>query len=538
MIDLLLTLGHNSSAIVVVHGQIVAGYETERLSGVKSDSNFPTMVLQQLDIPKFDRVFVSHWEPTANLANMSKKHWQPDQLQYEELHTLGEDFTHHDAHAYSAKWFAGSDFPTDHAFVFVVDGFGNYGEHISIYKINVDHSLTLINRYFGYDGSLGLLYQYATAFLGMKMHEDEYKILGYEAHLPEVPYNEQEFDRLLLRWSTKYMNALTRNSFEGSRSSFDPLIDLGALVNVQVRISEMLQEVCKEQEIHDPMGWRGRVIISAFVQTLLETVFKTLLNIYRPVNLIVAGGVFYNVKLNMCAVQQVPGKVCVMPLAGDQGAALGLYHGLGNSLDDCSNLFWGHRTISKPTDTVPGLEFVTESQATERILTQLKDVGYVNIVRGSMEFGPRALCNTSTLARADNPQIVNEINRINGRNTIMPFAPVVSRATYQELFLHTNKVWKSEEYMITALPYNGHWASTYPGASHYYPQEDLWTGRPQVISAQDTLMTTVLAEHPLLINTSFNIHGQPIVFELDEILTAHRYQYAKNPNTVTLIIGD
>jgi predicted NodU family carbamoyl transferase len=133
--DLLLTLGHNSSAIAIVDGKIINAYEEERLSGKKSDSRFPINAITRLGYLRYDNVYVTHWEPFGQLDRMSLKHWQPDMVPvYDKLHTLSQEFTHHDSHMMSARAFLGRDnilMPS--AWTIVADGFGNFGEVISIY---------------------------------------------------------------------------------------------------------------------------------------------------------------------------------------------------------------------------------------------------------------------------------------------------------------------------------------------------------------------------------------------------------------------
>jgi carbamoyltransferase len=195
---LVLTLGHNSSAILVEDGNIIVGYEEERLTGIKADSKFHFRSIQRIkelynisdDVP----ICVGHWFLDGKLPKDDLKHWDIDYIQTlfpkSRIYSLESGFTHHDSHALSAEIFAGKDFPEDYH-TFVVDGFGTRGECYSIYKAS-----ELIARYYGFHKSIGLFYQYATAYMGMKMHNHEYKILGYETHIDELipcPYRIQTF---------------------------------------------------------------------------------------------------------------------------------------------------------------------------------------------------------------------------------------------------------------------------------------------------------------------------------------------------------
>ena len=161
-----------------------------------------------------------------------------------------------------------------------------------------------------------------------------------------------------------------------------------------------------------------------------------------------------------------------------------------------------------------------------------------------MEFGPRALCNTSTIAVADSMTVVNHINQINGRNTVMPFAPVMGRSIYERIFEMTDRIHKSEKYMIMALPYKEHYGELYTGAAHKYrihgsDTKVIYTGRPQVIDrGEDPIMESLLRDYNVLINTSFNVHGVPIVHTIDDVVKSHTHQRKSDPNVVTIVVSD
>lgn len=541
--SLLLTLGHNSSAIYIDdQNKLVSGYETERMTKKKSDSSFPGPVFSNM--PAADKIYVSHWQPYGQVNWMNAKHWHGEDFSGKEIISVSHEFTHHDAHAWSALLFAGQEFVKDRTWIMVADGFGNFGEHLSLYKV-VDGVPSLAQRFMGYDTSLGLLYQYTTDFLGMKMNEDEYKILGYEAHIHEVPVDWIHLQNLIEQMSNRWLKAMLKPSIHPARASCDPVISIGALAEVQLKIRDNWVKVCKELEITDATDWRGRVIISYFVQAVLEKVLQAIVFETGATNLILAGGVFYNVKANLIMAKAIPGKICVTPLAGDQGAALGLYYYHNRDFKWPGTLKWGHRALPPHLhEDIPGLEFHNTLSAAVRASEVIDDHGFVNIVKGSMEFGPRALCNTSTIAVADSMEVVNHINHINGRNTVMPFAPVMMRSTYERIFDLTNKVHKSEKYMIMALPYAYPYGELYPGAAHKYKShsgatETIFTGRPQVIDkGEDHIMESLLREYPVLINTSFNVHGVPIVYDIQDVIKSHTHQLKADPNVVTIVVTD
>jgi carbamoyltransferase len=536
MKNLLLTLGHNSSAILIEDGKILWGYETERITGVKSDSRFPMPFVkayiesQGWHMPKPDMVYVTHWAPDGQLGSMSAKHWDPAYFDGIPIRTLDVDRTHHDTHMAAAIAYAGPNFPRYKSFGLVVDGFGTFGEHFSIYDLS-GKIPRLIERTHGYETSLGLWYQYATAFMGLKMHEDEYKLLGYEVHVEDADAINLSADAKA--YAAEWLESM-RKSIYGSK--YDPLYDLSALANVKTKIFEHLTRVSSRYGVSDPSSYHGRCILAYYVQAVLEAVVITRVRALGARQLIVSGGCFYNVKLNKILIDMIEGQFCAYPLAGDQGNALGLYAMDYPGTQIGNNLCWGRRKL-RDVGHVDGLIVTNEDVARAFILQALSGPGYINLVRGDMEFGPRALCNTSTLAMPT-MAAVSKINAANDRNTVMPMAPVMTMAMYSRLFENTTKVWRSHAHMICAMEYQEHPLPGMMGVAHEYQQPyHHHTGRPQVIGADDTFMLRILnaVGHPL-INTSFNFHGQPIALGMESIIKNHVMQHQRDPSFTTAVI--
>lgn len=555
MRDLLLTLGHNASAVLIEDGHVLNAYEAERITGVKSDSSFPQAAIEAIiersgcraGGTAFDRAYICHWSPDNNLDSMKAKYWDRSAFRKDMPIYAQEtlNMTHHDAHAWAAHAFAGDSFPQNDSGILVIDGFGNMGEHISYYRL-VDGYPTLMHRIFGYGTSLGLMYQYATAFLGMKMHEDEYKLLGYGAKVAELGVSINDLNEVSLKFAGDLRKQL--------RNLPDPRYGFGLdnLPAVQARWNtkfELMMEMAGMTGV-DPASFEARCVLGYIVQRVLETVVLNYLSqdVGWPRNLICTGGVFYNVALNRLLLNQVQGKLCIMPLAGDQGNALGLWaaHNRREILD-FGDLCWGVRDYDgvnadefvQQTQLPDGMVIVKENEPDlERFLKQQLDgLGFVNIVRGRMEFGPRALCNTTTLAVANRPDVVDEINRINGRNTVMPFAPVVWHEHLVKVFPAAERLHKSEQFMICAADYNPNVGEAFPGAALKTAVGKL-TGRPQSYKPKyDGDIVGLLVQHyGVLINTSFNVHGVPIVCDLKHIIHSHQYQRERNSAVRTVII--
>lgn len=522
MKSLVLTLGHGSSAILIEDDKIVNGYQNERITKVKSDSVFPMHAIEEMmkwdDIPKDVTVYVSHWEPSANLNKMSKRHWNPDYLNKRfpnhKIRSLNIDFTHHKAHAYSALAYT-KDRP-ENCHIMVADGFGNFGEVLTIYKIENNVPVPIFSSH-GYDSSLGLLYQYATDYVGLKMNQDEWKLnaAATNVSIADIP--------MLLDISEKIRKVYLKRLISPSLTTGDPITNLGALSYTHKMVLDLLSKHFKSYE---------KEKIAFVLQEVVEGCILTLINEFKINNLLCVGGVFMNVQLNNRIAMNISGKVSVMPLSGDSGAGLGVYkyHNPGFTIPD--SLCWGKRRILGPASN--HLSYTKD--ITSDLIKLLDQDKIVNIVRGKMEFGERAYCNTSTIA-IPSKESCNKINIANGRDGAMPMAPIVTENLYKDIFMYTDKVIRSSDHMIMSLPYSIN-TGYIKGVAHYLPSLEIHTGRPQIIYEDDP-MSRVINNFGPLINTSFNIHGQPICMDNSDILKAHIYQQANSePGTFYTLIEE
>jgi len=551
MKTLLLSLGHGSSAVLIKDNRIVCGYENERLSGIKSDSHYPAHAIEEIDMRwnlfDVDTVMISHWFIDGRLPSIPNKYYNPIHLERTcpsaKIICTNMEFTHHDAHMYSAKLFAGPTYTNKNTLGVVCDGFGTMGETLSLYSC-ADNKLRLTHRSFGFSSSLGLLYQYATSYLGMKENQDEYKLLGYE---PTI-YNHftSEEINLIDEWCDEGTRSHLKDIMTYSiNKKFDPLCSIDALPALKLVYRDRFDQLLGafNLKLLDAPKDKVRALIAYYVQKRVEDTLITIIlgAMGDCTKLLLTGGVFMNVKLNN-RLLNICDEICIMPLCGDQGAPLGLYEAsYPDELTWPNHLFWGERDLTYKK--LPLNIFYSNSldSAIDLIVSQLKNNNIVNLVRGNMEFGSRALCNTSTLAL---PTIENVeyINTANARSTIMPMAPVMSRETARTIFKseELNKVHKSLEYMVCTLTYGNKYIGDYLGAAHKIPGTELYSGRPQI--TDDSFMLSILKDIPggVLINTSFNIHGKPIVYDIEDIVECHEFQKNHDPlnRIVTLVIGE
>jgi predicted NodU family carbamoyl transferase len=543
--SLLLTLGHNSSAIWT-DGTTVIGYEQERLDRIKSQSKFPVDAIREIEKHvSLDtcEVFVSHWFDSFDLRKASsrhprvKKYWNYDEwpeLRGRPVVQLTCDFTHHDAHAWSIFSFIKSHGEPVTSWSFIVcDGFGNRQEVISVYTCS-SRGPSLVDRSYGYQNSLGLMYQKATSFCGMKENQDEYKFLGYESRILE--YLEGSGLEILCQRADETVEMLEQTMKSTTAGPICDFINLDELNRTEKKWNSIFRSIIDDTccLVRERKSYTSsmRATIGFFIQKVIESFYGRLIERHHMQNVAVAGGVHLNVKLNNHIFNKIGaynGKFCAVPLAGDQGAAIGLYEACGRQFPFHS-LLWGRRDLS-PFTSAEALAMNevrychNREDYVEAVVSAIKQDQLVNTLVGPMEFGPRALCNTSTLANPSQEN-VDAINALNGRDTVMPFAPVMLRPTARKLFgPKLDRVVASDRYMITAVDYIRP-TKRIEGVAHPYPTNPhRKTGRPQVISQHDTRPIAQILEAvgTPLINTSLNVHGVPIVFSLEHAITDLKY---------------
>lgn len=570
---LLITLGHGSSAIYIDDDKkTVIGYEQERLSGIKSDSQFPKDAINEIinnvgySEMKGCYVYISHWfnHQYSSADILYNKYMQKiDVMNLKELSCgnivqVNKLFSHHDAHAYSALSFLCYNAPeyTEETYTIIADGFGNNEEVLSIYKSEAHDTLNpkLVLRVSDYRASLGLMYQYATSFCGMKENQDEYKFLGYESHIDEVlslemidtlDFYVEDNVKALESFVHKEMLKKPEDRTVCKECNPDIAINTRALGDVRMHWYAVFKELIDATGIDKNDAFKVRCVVAYFIQQSIEIFFMRLIKEFNMENICLAGGCFYNVKLNNKILNSITGKLCIMPLAGDQGAAIGMYTAFSGNVFNFGNLCFGKRRLygieKYERDNIKVVSIKAPS-VIHSIAKDICDGNIVNIVRENMEFGPRALCSTSSLFLPTTENVARN-NLMNRRNEVMPCAPVILSENVQHMFnfKEFSRVIGSSKYMICTFNYTKPYSKQYGGVMHKKPLENVYTGRPQVIESEYyagnendfmlRLLTTIeyICDAKCLVNTSFNAHGRPIVFDTMDIIHNFNFQCEHSP---------
>ena len=547
---------HDSSACIISDNEIIAAAEEERFTRKKHDNSFPenaikfclekadikpadldAIVFYENPIIKFDRVIktlIKKFPKSLNIFKSVAIDWHSDKLWFKEKckKFLNIDrkkiffFDHHKSHLYSAL--IPSNFKQSACLT--IDGVGEWiTTEGSIFKNNSLNKLFSVN----FPSSLGILYSALTEFLGFEVNEGEYKVMGLAAY-GEPIYgdkieklfnfrNEDGFELNMEYFSFEYsmQTNLTKKFFNlfgekrKSESEFlkkeqthPKLFELNPYQKYYADIAASLQLVMQDQ-------------ILLFVKKLKK---KSGLD-----SLIYAGGVAYNGVINEEILKSSGFKnVFIQPAAGDNGAAIGaalgfrfekqkssenflfknMYLGKSYTSEECINEIENFSFKKKIYNSI-------EDQA-EFLASQIFNEKIVGFFRSAFEFGPRALGNRSIIAHPGTMQMKNKINKsVKFREQFRPFAPVVIDK-WANTYFEINKekgLQQPYKYMLAVAKTKEDYVDKLQAVTHVDG-----TARVQILSEDDNkLLYNVITKFGelsgiyCLVNTSFNIRGEPMV---------------------------
>ena len=391
---------------------------------------------------------------------------------------------HHTTHAASAYFTSGYD----EALALTLDWYGG-GLAGAVSRCTPEGMERLHD--FRYPHSLGLFYGQITKALGFKPSRHEGKILGLAA------YGDPD----LLGPSVLGRFARGGGDFR-YRSGMDPRF-----------VSDLVKQFPREH-------------VAAAYQATLEVVVKQMVTYWTRQtglqDIVLAGGVAANVKMNQ-RIAEVEGvrRVFIHPNMGDGGTGVGATLALLAELGMAKSAEW--ETCYLGTDyteeemesalRAAGLEPTRVDDVATEVARLLADGKIVARFDGAMEYGPRALGNRSILVAALDPTINDWLNERLGRTEFMPFAPVTLHEHRQERYLNTEKWAEAARFMTITCDCTPLMKQESPAAVHVDG-----TARPQIIRREDNdPYYRILEEYyrltgiPTLINTSFNMHEEPIV---------------------------
>lgn len=538
---------HNTAASVVVDGRVVASIEEERLSRIKMDKAYPYQAIDEaLNIagisaddvdcialsnlsrrdqrPHLDRLFrhisgAGKHDPEIRKFYLKQQFQRytrifrprgklPDLLRGKAVQTV----EHHQAHAASAYYC--SPFGNDRTGVITLDGSGDFswgsvwiGENGKLQPIEHLHAMN----------SIGLLYSAVTVYLGFKATRHEGKVLGLAAFGNPEPF----LSRLLAHVNADDWNHLLDPKL--ARVTLRQFTEMGQSV-----IREMCHDLCREDVAAG---------IQAFTERLICDWVQKQARKLDVDKLALAGGVFANVKLNQ-RILELPeiSNIYIHPNMGDGGLATGaalevhsrLNHGLEPKL--LEQVYLGtkiNEANAREALESMGVTFSKPENLANEVATLLADGKVVARADGGMEYGPRALGNRTVMAPCNDTEINDWLNKKFERTEFMPFAPVILDEHAAEYFEHWNPDQVTARFMTITYDASETARRNIPAAIHIDG-----TARPQVIRRQDNpdyydIIAAYYAKTGVasVINTSFNMHEEPIVRTAEEAIRA--FQAAK-----------
>ncbi len=540
---------HDSAAALVKNGEIIAAAQEERFTRKKGDNSFPANAVEyclgaaglRLDkvthivyyeepFLKFTRILAnSHLTAPSGFSQYIRAvpPWISDKLRMgaKLKRELGTDrdilfCDHHSSHAASAFFPS----PFKKAAILTVDGVGEWAT--ATLGVGEDNKITLLKE-MRYPNSLGLLYSAFTYFCGFKINSGEYKLMGL------APYGEPKYADLIRK---ELVDISPDGSFAVNQRYFDYT---RGVHTINRRFEKLFGFRARQPETEIT---REYMDAAASIQLVTEEILLKLALHLKELteceNLVMAGGVALNVKATgEIKRQRIFDDIWMQPAAGDAGGALGaaLYH-YHNVLDHArpvtgkdgmKQAFLGPSIGKKSVAKLPGISHAySDENAAEKVAELLAAGKTVAIARDRMEFGPRALGHRSILCDARNIETQRTLNlKIKFREDFRPFAPIVlaeDAGLYFEncddspymLFTYYVKDERRLAFRRTddlSQTVNAP-RSDIPAVTHVD-----YSARVQTVDKENPFIFAVLKAFKkltgcsVLVNTSFNVRGEPIV---------------------------
>jgi carbamoyltransferase len=560
---------HDSAAALLVDGKIIAAAQEERFSRKKHDSNYPYNAIEYVldegkislcDIDhivffekpflKFERLLETYmaFAPKGFKSfSMSMPLWLREKLfqknfLFEKLKTNEKKFNnidkikfseHHYSHAASAFYPS----PFKDAIVLTLDGVGEWATTtLAIGKENKLEILKEIN----FPHSLGLLYSAFTYYIGFKVNSGEYKLMGL------APYGKPRFKDLII---DNLLDLKKDGSFKLNMDFFNYATGLTMTNN---KFSQLFGSPVRDskKDLLNQFHMDIASSIQAVTEEIILNLTKSIAKEHKINNLCLAGGVALNCVSNgKILKEKIFENIWIQPAAGDAGGSLGAalaywHHELKmprkEYKDQMNGSYLGPKLKnSSIEDKLKYLKANYKKQnSSEIILNTAKELSKEKTVgwfQGRMEFGPRALGGRSILADPRSEKMQKELNlKIKFRESFRPFAPSVLREDVQEWFelnkdspymLLVADIKKEKQIEMTKNDENlfgieklNIKRSSIPAVTHVDYSARIQTVHQETNPKYHQLIKEFkkITNCPVLVNTSFNVRGEPIVCSVED----------------------
>jgi carbamoyltransferase len=541
---------HDSAAVLLADGEIIAAAQEERFSRIKHDAAYPEQAVQYVlqeagintddldavafyDKPllKFERLLESYhaFAPKGFIHFISSVPvWMKEKLYIKRLlsrkfkRTNGKAITilfpeHHLSHAASAFYPS----PFEEAAILTIDGVGEWATaSICMAKPGSIH----VNKELRFPHSLGLFYSAFTYYLGFKVNSDEYKLMGL------APYGDGGSEQTI-RFKQKILSELMDIRDDGSiLLNMDYFLFATKLkMTDDKKLSSLLGLARREPESELTTDHKNLALaVQEITESVVIALARTARNTTGCKNLVMAGGVALNCtansKLRNAGIFE---NIWIQPAAGDAGGALGAAYAAWHiwfkkdkkkspDPDFMKGSFLGPQHSDKEMlhylkqQEAPFQYFDNFHELSVFVSKKIAEGKVIGWYQDRMEFGPRALGNRSILADPGNPDMQQILNlKIKFRESFRPFAPAVLAEDSDRYF----SPGFPSPYMLFVAEVKEEYRKTFPAITHVDHSARVQT----VTRAANPKFWGLLNEfkkitgHGMLINTSFNIRSEPIV---------------------------
>lgn len=406
-----------------------------------------------------------------------------------------EFFDHHECHAYYGYY--GSDYKNQKVVVVTCDGGGD-NSNATIWVSTKKNRL--IEKYRTNEGNIGRIYRYITLALGMKPTEHEFKVMGMAGYGVE-----------------------NTNFYDEALKIFQKTLNVSG-IQLKYKFKPKDNFFYFKKKLDGLRFDTISVALQKFTENLLLKWFQNISNKFKCKNFVFSGGVAQNIKATKLILDNKNiNSIFIPPGPGDESLSIGAVYcklsrlGINKSkVTNMINPYIGVSFKKKNLEFLKKVKNIKISKTSNKKIAKLIAKGEV-IARFSIEkneFGPRALGNRSILADPRKADILNVINKkIKVRDFWMPFAPSIIDKDLNKFF----QIKKNQKpyFMTIACDTTEIGKKTIPAAVHPFDK----TGRPQLVTKRSNKDYYNLINEfkkitgvGVLLNTSFNLHGEPIVF--------------------------
>ncbi len=485
-------LNHDAAICVNKNSKILFASHSERYSKIKNDPNLNAEIIQEAlsygcpdIIAWYERPYVKKWRQLIagqySLAFDMKELPNRYLKTFPQLNNIPIVYeSHHYTHA--ASGYFTSSFTN--AAIIVIDSIGEL-ETLTVWKGNYNNLEKIYSQ--AYPDSIGLFYSAMTARLGLKPQEDEYILMGMAAYgdITRTVGGKTIINHMYDNFGIK-LNDYT--------NKFYKIVNFKK--NLHRGCNDFLPELTSEQDKFDIAAATQHIYTQ-----MLEVIIEYTRIITKCENLILMGGCALNCSANSSITDRFK-NVWIMPNPGDAGSCIGA----------SASLFFNKRTELHTPYLGHNIE---GSYPVNRALKALLNGEIIGIANGRAEFGPRALGNRTLTADPRGDTIKDRMNEIKRRQKFRPFAPMILEEDVHDHFIMPENIDSSPYMQFVAKCKN---PLDFPAIIH----ED-GTSRVQTVNKQQhpelyTLLTKFKEKTgcPMLVNTSLNIKGQPIVNDIND----------------------